>query len=67
MAKFIELECGAIINLSQIVAIKYDHINESQVIYTNAIDTGCLSNNIVNLRFKATQKDINNILEARNG
>lgn len=67
MAKFIELECGAIVNVYQIVAIKYDDINKCNVIYTTAIDSGCLSGNVVNLRFKATQDDIKNILEAKNG
>lgn len=29
MAKFVKLESGAIVNISQIVAIKYDPINEA--------------------------------------
>lgn len=64
MAKFVKLESGAIINLAQIVAIKYDNINECQAIYTTAIQNSCLGDNIMNLRFKATKKDVDNILKA---
>ncbi len=64
MAKFVKLESGAIVNISQIVAIKYDPINEAKIIYTTAVDNGIMSNATLSLRFKATDKDIDNILKA---
>ena len=58
MTKFVKLESGAIVNISQIVAIK------GKVAYTTALVGGPMSDSSFSWEFEVTDKDIKNILKA---